>query len=107
MALYHRPARLAGLAIGVVVAAVTFAFDHLDSMDDGKVLTTLKGIVMCLILPGVLCSAILTNMHDPNLIVAALCNLLFYFLVSVIVTAIIRVYHNNKSQQSNKEHRNV
>jgi hypothetical protein len=107
MAFYHRPARLAGLVIGAVVAAVTFAFDHLDSMDDGMLLTTLKGVAMCLILPGVLCSAILTNMHDPNLIVAALCNLLFYFLMGVIVTAIIRVYRNNKSQQSDKEHRNV
>jgi hypothetical protein len=107
MAFYHTPARLASLAIGAVVAAVTFAFDHLDSMDNGIALTTLQGVGMCLILPGVLCSAFLTNIHDPNLIVAAICNLLFYFLIGVIVTAIIRVYRNNKRQQSDKEHRNV
>ena len=103
---FRGPARLAGLVIGAVAAAVTFAFDHLDSMDDGIILTTLKGIAMCLILPGVLCSAILTNMHDPNLIVAALCNLLFYSLIGVIVTA-IRAYRNNTNQQSDKEPRNV
>jgi ABC-type polysaccharide/polyol phosphate export permease len=97
MAFYHRPARLVSLAIGTIAVAVTFAFDHLDSMDDGRGLIALKGVAMCLILPGILCSALVTNIHDPNLIVAAICNLLFYFLTGVIVTAIVRVYRKQQT----------
>jgi hypothetical protein len=95
MAFYDRPARLVGLAIGAVATSVPFAIGHQESVDEGIVLTRLKGIAMCLILPGVLGSTMRTNTHNPNLLVAALCTLLFSSLVGVIAAAFIRTYRND------------
>ncbi len=86
------------MALGAISTAVSLAFNHLDSVDNGTVITMLKGVAMCLIFPGVLCSAMLTNMHDPSVIVSALCNLPIYILLGIITNAIVRVYRKNASR---------
>ncbi|HUD23016.1 MAG TPA: hypothetical protein VMQ60_09255 [Acidobacteriaceae bacterium] len=85
-------------AVGGLLAAASLTVQQLSSISDNAVLGITQEAVMCLLIPGLIGSMVVSgNVHAFHLWVAAVINGLFYFgLVKFIYWLKIRSKRKNK-----------